>query len=227
MGLFQHKNKVQVDESSDGVQQFFDEYFMELRNRGRIYFENVVDEHAAVFKKDLDGTIARVDTELKEYITQQIEEQLAAYGKAMKDAQDQAIQALGKSLDGLADQQQAVSDNLQKNVAVQQEALDKAFAEHKTQLEEMNKVQAQAVQTLSESVAAVEKERQDLSDLLQKNIVKQQELLIEAFESNMARIVEHYLLGALGDQYDLKAQLPAIIKQMEANKEAIVEDMKL
>jgi hypothetical protein len=52
-------------------------------------------------------------------------------------------------------------------------------------------------------------------------------MLVTAFESNMAQIVEHYLLGALGDQYDLKAQLPSIIKQMEANKDVIVEDMKL
>ena len=43
----------------------------------------------------------------------------------------------------------------------------------------------------------------------------------------MAAIVERYLLGALGDQYDLKAQLPAIIKQMEENKQAIADDMKL
>ena len=43
----------------------------------------------------------------------------------------------------------------------------------------------------------------------------------------MARIIEHYLLEALGDQYDLKAQLPAIIQQLETNKQAIVDDMKL
>jgi hypothetical protein len=57
--------------------------------------------------------------------------------------------------------------------------------------------------------------------------VKQEEALINGFESNMARIIEQYLLGALGDQYDLKAQLPSIIGQMEANKQAIVDDMKL
>lgn len=52
-------------------------------------------------------------------------------------------------------------------------------------------------------------------------------MLVDAFEQNMAQIIEHYLLGALGDQYDLKAQLPSIIKQMQDNKQAIVDDMKL
>jgi hypothetical protein len=31
----------------------------------------------------------------------------------------------------------------------------------------------------------------------------------------------------LGDQYDMKAQLPLIIKQMEANRQAMMDDMKL
>ena len=43
----------------------------------------------------------------------------------------------------------------------------------------------------------------------------------------MAKIIEHYVLLSLGDQFDLKAQLPYIIKQMETNKQNIIEDMRL
>ena len=66
-----------------------------------------------------------------------------------------------------------------------------------------------------------------LTSTLQKNVADQQNMLVDSFQDNMAAIVENYLLGALGDQYDLKAQLPAIIKQMEDNKQAIVDDMRL
>ena len=62
---------------------------------------------------------------------------------------------------------------------------------------------------------------------MQKNIASQEELIIGAFEQNMAQVVEHYLLGALSDQFDLKAQLPSIIQQMEQNKQVMVDDMKL
>jgi hypothetical protein len=31
----------------------------------------------------------------------------------------------------------------------------------------------------------------------------------------------------LGDQFDLKSQLPYIIQQVEANKQNIIEDMRL
>lgn len=43
----------------------------------------------------------------------------------------------------------------------------------------------------------------------------------------MARIVENYLVAAIGEQYNLKSQLPSIIKQLEENKQAIVDDIKL
>ncbi len=63
--------------------------------------------------------------------------------------------------------------------------------------------------------------------MLEMSINKQQTILVDAFQQNMARIIEHYLLTAVGEKYDLKAQLPSIIQQMEANKQAIVDDMKL
>lgn len=43
----------------------------------------------------------------------------------------------------------------------------------------------------------------------------------------MARILEHYLIGALGEQTHFKAQLPSIIEQLEKNKQAMMDDMKL
>ena len=52
-------------------------------------------------------------------------------------------------------------------------------------------------------------------------------MMVDSFQDNMAQIVEHYLLGALGDQFDIKSQLPSIIKQLEENKQAIADDMKL
>jgi hypothetical protein len=41
----------------------------------------------------------------------------------------------------------------------------------------------------------------------------------------MADIVNHYVLEAIGDQIDLSDQLEYIIAELEANKEAIVQDI--
>jgi hypothetical protein len=92
---------------------------------------------------------------------------------------------------------------------------------------EINRAQDEALQSLNGSVKAVEDLHRNINDRLQKSIADQEAMIMNAFEENMARIVEHYLLEALGEQYDLKAQLPAIIQQMEANKQAMMDDMKL
>jgi hypothetical protein len=66
-----------------------------------------------------------------------------------------------------------------------------------------------------------------MAERLEANVREQESALVTAFQENMAQTIEHYLPESLGDQYDVKAQLPAIIQQMENNKQAIVDDMKL
>jgi hypothetical protein len=42
----------------------------------------------------------------------------------------------------------------------------------------------------------------------------------------MASIINHYVLRAIGNQIDLSDQLEYILAEMEANKPAILEDIK-
>ena len=91
----------------------------------------------------------------------------------------------------------------------------------------MKDAQGQALVALQHSAAEVQAQYQQISTTLQQQVAQQQQMLVGAFENNMAAVVEHYVLGALGEQFDLKAQLPSIIKQMQANKDAMVDDLKL
>lgn len=247
MGLFQNKQsskkQPKAADEPDGALHFFDDYFREeLRTRGREYFEKVIDENAETFKKDLDATIVQVHSELKEHITtqlgmtidqinaditKQLEAQSLQYGKAMKDAQDKALQSLNESAVAVQEKHQQLSEVLQKNVAHHESVLTQVLAQDTARVEATEKAQDAAIQSLNQSVQALQDQYQQLGATLQKNVVTQEAILTSAFEQNMAKIIEHYLLGALGDQYDMKAQLPSIIKQMEANKQAIVEDMTL
>lgn len=227
--------------------QFLDEYFREeLRNRGRWYFEKIINENGSLFKKDLDATVDQIDAELKEHVTkqldaaiaqinaelkihvtQQIDTQFAEYSQTMKVAQDTALKAMTDSAAALQAQHKQLSETLQKHVADQNAILHSAYQESRAQVATMKDSQRVALEWLKSSVQAMQEQYQQLGTTLQNNVAAQQSMLIGAFESNMALVVEHYLLGALGDQYDLKAQLPSIIKQMEANKQAMVDDMKL
>ncbi len=275
MGLFQGKQqskKSSKDDPDADVQHFFDEHFREeLRNHGRWYFEKIITENATLFKQDLDDAISVVKDELKERMSKQIDEQLVEFSKAMKEAQETALESLGHGAKVLEEQRQQLSESLHKNITDQEaamttvikdaqdlalqsinrsgHALDEqyqhlsvalhknitdqetamanAVQENQTHLAAVKAVQDQALQSLSATAEALQEQRQQLAQLLVKNVANQEAVLVGAFEDNMAQVVEHYLLGALGDQYDLKAQLPAIIKQMEDNKQAIVDDVKL
>lgn len=231
MGLFQRKqqasSKAPIDETTDGVQRFFDGYFAELKTRGRAHFEKSVEENATRFKKDLDAVIAKADTELKEHIASELDVQIAANNEVMKHAQERALESLTRSAEAFRKQHEELSASLQKSVADHQAILAGMFEQNKQQITAMQTSQAEVLQWLAKSVQTMQTQQEQLAETMQQNVAKQQEVLVHAFEQNMAQIVEHYLLGALGDQYDLKAQLPSIIHEMETNKQAIVDDMKL
>lgn len=254
MGLFQHKNQPQhkspADQAADAVEHLFDDDFREeLRTHGRLYFERVINENAALFKQDLDATVAHINTELRQHVARQLDEQFAEisrtnaelrqhvsnqldeqfaeYSKTMQNAQELSLQALERSAKTLEDQHKQLGVALEKSVAHQDAMLTSTVEQSKAHVVEIQDAQAAALESLNRSVQALQEQHQQLSAMLEKTITDQQDRLVDAFEQNMGRIIEHYLLGALGDQYDLKAQLPSIIKQMEANKQAIVDDMKL
>jgi gas vesicle protein len=226
VGLFKHKN-APISEPNDGLQAYFDEYFAELRNRGRIYFEKVIYENAAQFKADLDHTTAQVNTDLKSYMTKQLDDQFAEFTRSAKDTQEVALQSLTRSAQALEDQHKQLTELMQHNMEDQQKSMSALFEENKTRFDGVKQAQDAALEALNQSVADLQELHKRLNENLEKNVAEQEEALVKAFEQNMAQVVEHYLLGALGDSFDLKSQLPQIIKQLEANKQAIVDDVKL
>jgi hypothetical protein len=275
VGIFQHKQPkkvVPVDPAAAAALDAFTEEFRQsLREEGKLYFERVINESAALFKQDLDSTIVQVNTDLKEHVVRQLDEQLVQYGQIMKDAQALALNSLNGSETELKQQRQELSDalkndiqkeeemlvnvvkdtqtlaveslnrsgkaleekyqqlasTLQQNVGVVEQDLITVFKENMAHITEVREAQDFALQSLTKNSQLLEQQYQQLGAALQQKVAEQENMLIATFQDNMAVIVEHYLLGALGDQFDLKAQLPAIIKQMEANKENIVGDMKL
>lgn len=167
-------DKVYTEQAVEESEHLFnDEFREELRNRGRLRFEKAINENAMFLKQDLDMTIAQLNEYLKKEIGGKLDAEFADYSKAMKEAQELALNSL------------------------------------------------------KQSATAIESQRQELADAIQKYAVEREAALLKVFEENMAKIIENYVLQAVGEQFDLKAQLPAIIAQLEANKQSIMEDMKL
>ena len=83
-----------------------------------------------------------------------------------------------------------------------------------------------AIESIQKTNTAIEEQRQMLGQQVQQEIVAEKQQLVKRFEDNMAEIVNHYVMAAIGNQIDLSDQLEYILADLEANKKAIVEDIQ-
>ena len=167
-------NKAYSDIAEEDATHLFNKEFREeLRNRGRLRFEKIIDENAMFLKQDLDLTISQLNEYMKKEISSKLDAEYAAYAKAMTEPQELALA------------------------------------------------------TLQKTAQEVEAQRVALAEALKKDVSEREAAMIKVYEENMAKVIEHYVLQALGDQFTLRDQLPYIIAQMEANKQNIIEDMRL
>ena len=161
------------DVSADGaVKAIFNvEFREELRNRGRLHFEKIINDNAMFLQQDLQLTTSQLNEYMKQEITNKLQEEFSKYEQSITDAKDLAIQSINKTQ------------------------------------------------------AAIEEQRQILSKQVSEQLEKDKKRIIDNFEKNMAQIINHYVLESIGDQIDLNDQLEFILNNLEANKNAIIEDI--
>lgn len=83
-----------------------------------------------------------------------------------------------------------------------------------------------AIESIQKTNAAIDEQRATLSQQVQQEIMAEKQQLLERFENRMADVVNHYVLEAIGNQIDLNDQLEYILSELEANKQAIIEDIQ-
>jgi hypothetical protein len=82
-----------------------------------------------------------------------------------------------------------------------------------------------ALDSIEKTVATIEQQRQFLEQQMKTETDAQKKHLVERFEAEMATIVNHYVQQAIGNQIDLSEQMDFILGEMQANKQAILEDI--
>ena len=100
--------------------------------------------------------------------------------------------------------------------------LQEEFTKYEESIADAKKI---AIESINKTQTVIEQQRQMLGDQLQKQIAGEKDSLLSRFDENMAEIVNHYVLAAIGDQIDLSDQLEYILNDLEANKEQIIEDI--
>jgi len=82
-----------------------------------------------------------------------------------------------------------------------------------------------AVDSIEKTNAVIDEQRGLLGKELQEQVAAEKAQLMQQFESDMARVVNHYVLAAIGNQIDMSDQLGYIISELEANKKEIMKDI--
>lgn len=100
--------------------------------------------------------------------------------------------------------------------------LQEEFAKYEESITDAKQI---AIESIEKTNVAVEEQRRILGEQLQRQVADEKAQLISRFETDMARVVNHYVLEAIGNQIDLSDQLGYIIGELEANKKEILKDI--
>lgn len=100
--------------------------------------------------------------------------------------------------------------------------LKEEFAKYE---QSINDAKQLAIESIQKTNSAIDEQREQLGQQVQAQILSEKQQLVERFEQNMTDIVNHYVLAAIGSQIDLNDQLEYILADLEANREAIIEDI--
>ncbi|MDQ3158891.1 MAG: hypothetical protein M3P98_02020 [bacterium] len=114
----------------------------------------------------------------------------------------------------------------QANDFIKEEINKTLRAEFKKYEQSIDDAKEIAVQSIGKTREAIEEQRQMLSSELRAEVNAEKARYIQRFEQNMAEIINHYVLAAVGDQINLDDQLEFILGELEQNKAAILEDVK-
>lgn len=83
-----------------------------------------------------------------------------------------------------------------------------------------------ALESIQKTQAVIEQQRLVLEKQMTDEAAAEKARMLDSFEKNMADIVNHYILAAIGNEIDLTVQLDYIFQNLEENKKAILEDIK-
>jgi hypothetical protein len=100
--------------------------------------------------------------------------------------------------------------------------LQEEFAKYEQSITDAKQL---AVDSIQKTNDAVDEQRKLLSVQVQKEFADEKAHLIKQFEVNMADIINHYVMAAIGNQIDLSDQLEYILTDLESNKQAILKDI--
>lgn len=99
-----------VDQGTEDI--FNEEFREELRNRGRLHFEKIINESAMFLQQDLQLTTSQLNEYMKGEIKTVLETEFAKYEKSINDAKEQALESIHKTQAVIEQQREVLEKQL-------------------------------------------------------------------------------------------------------------------
>src|SRR5665213_92738 len=131
-----NKQRGQYERSvTDVVNQVFDEDFREeLKNRGKLHFEAVLNDNAMFLKQDLELTTSQIHEYLKDQINKSLADEFKNYRETIEYAKTQAVDSIKKTQTVLEDQRKALTDEITKQFASEKKVLLDNFQDNMAEI---------------------------------------------------------------------------------------------
>lgn len=169
-------------------------------------------------KSAVEGVIEAAETDVEHIFNEEFREELRNRGRLHFE------KIIGENAMFLQQDLQLTTSQLNEYMKTE---ITKKLQEEFTKYEQsITDAKQMALESISKTQEAIEQQRELMGQQIVKEIDTEKARLVKRFEENMADIVNHYVLAAIGDQIDLNDQLEFILSDIEANKEAIIQDLK-
>jgi F0F1-type ATP synthase membrane subunit b/b' len=113
---------------------FTDEFREELKNRGRLYFEKIINENAMFLKQDLGLTASQLNEYMQTSLKKVLDEEFDKYKVSINDAKEAALTAITKTRDDMEEQRSLMQKELEVQLTSEKARLVRQLDERLTQV---------------------------------------------------------------------------------------------
>jgi hypothetical protein len=168
-------DSIEAAAKEDVEHVFNDDFREELRNRGRLNFENIINENAMFLQQDLRLTISQINDYMKGEITTKLQSEFEKYEEGINDAKQMAVESLQKTNQAIDEERQKLGDQIQKDIDATKALLIERFEANMTEI-----INHYLLSSIGSQI--------DLNDQL--------DFIIADLETNKAAIIEDLRNGA-------------------------------
>ncbi|HEY4964096.1 MAG TPA: hypothetical protein VIH90_05365 [Candidatus Saccharimonadales bacterium] len=154
---------------------FNEEFQEELRNRGRLHFEKIINESSMFLQQDLRLTTSQLNEYMKTEITSKLQDEFAKYEQSINDAKQLAIESIKKTNAAIDEQRSHMSEQIKSEIVAEKGRLIERFEQNMTDI-----VNHYLVAAIGNQI--------DLNDQL--------EYILSDFEENKKAIIEDIKNGS-------------------------------